>query len=58
MRERHIRRAARNVAVALLLAALLWAVKGYPLPTMELELHRAERQRAAYGGREPGHLAL
>lgn len=44
MRRRHIRRAARNAAVALLLAGLLWAVKGYPLPTMELELHRAERQ--------------
>lgn len=44
MKERHMRRMARNLVITLLLAALLWAAKGFPLPTMELALHRVERQ--------------
>ena len=45
MRKRHILRATRNLVIAAAMAAMLWALEGYDLPTMEMELHRAERRR-------------
>lgn len=44
MRKKHRLRALRNIAIALVLAAIIWALKGYDLPTMEMEMHRAERR--------------
>lgn len=38
-------RTLRNLAVTALLLALLWWTVDCPLPTAEMELHRAERQR-------------
>ena len=47
MSRKHLRRAARNLALALLPLAALWYLKGYPLPTQEMEFRRLERQRLA-----------
>ena len=47
MSTKHLRRAARNLALALLPLAALWYLKGYPLPTQEMEFRRLERQRLA-----------
>ena len=44
MRKINRLRALRNFAVLLVLAAIIWAVRGFDLPTMEMEMHRAERQ--------------
>ena len=47
MSGKYLRRVARNLALALLPLAALWYVKGYPLPTQEMEFRRLERQRLA-----------
>jgi len=44
MRKINRLRALRNFAITLVLATLLWAVRGFDLPTMEMKMHRAERQ--------------
>lgn len=44
MRKENRSRALRNFAVLLVLAAIIWAVRGFDLPTLEMEMHRAERQ--------------
>lgn len=44
MRKQHRIRVLRNIAIILLLAAVIWAIEGYDLPTMEMEMHRAERR--------------
>ena len=47
MSGKYLRRVARNLALALLPLAALWYLKGYPLPTQEMEFRRLERQRLA-----------
>ena len=44
-------RAIRNILLALALYLLYWYCIGAPLPTMEMELHRDERQRLLPAGR-------
>lgn len=44
MRTQNRLRALRNLVIILVLAALLWAIRGYDLPTMEMWMHRTERQ--------------
>lgn len=44
MRKENRSRALRNFAITLVLAVFLWAVRGFDLPTMEMEMHRSERQ--------------
>lgn len=44
MRKKHRIRTLRNTVIILLLAAAIWATEGYDLPTMEMEMHRSERQ--------------
>lgn len=44
MRKRHRFRALRNLAITGLLLLLIWYLGGCPLPTLEMELHRSERQ--------------
>ena len=44
MRKKHRIRVLRNTVIILLLAAVIWAIEGYDLPTMEMEMHRAERR--------------
>lgn len=45
MRRKYQLRTLRNLTVTALLLALLWWTVDCPLPTAEMELHRAERQR-------------
>ena len=47
MRRKHQRRVLINLLVIAVLALFLWAHDRYPLPTLEMEFHRAERQRLA-----------
>ena len=47
MTGRHIRRAARNLGLAVLAALVIWCMNGYPLPTLEMEFRRDERQALA-----------
>lgn len=44
MKRTHRFRALRNLLLLALALFGLWWVRGFPLPTLELELHRAERQ--------------
>lgn len=44
MKRTHRFRALRNLLLLALALFALWWVRGFPLPTLELELHRAERQ--------------
>lgn len=44
MERRHRLRGVRNLLAAAVLLAFLWWVRGCPLPTREMELHRYERQ--------------
>ena len=46
-RRKHQRRVLLNLLLTAVLALFLWAHDGYPLPTLEMELHRAERQTLA-----------
>ena len=47
MRRKHQRRVLINLLAIAVLALFLWAHDRYPLPTLEMEFHRAERQRLA-----------
>lgn len=47
MRQKHLLRTARNLLITALLGILIWTVNGCPLPTMELEFRRQERQYLA-----------
>lgn len=47
MSEAHRFRALRNLFIIALLLAFLWFLGGCPLPTLAMEMHRAERQRIA-----------
>ena len=47
MRQKHQKRVLLNLLLTAVLALFLWAHDGYPLPTLEMELHRAERQTLA-----------
>ena len=47
MRKKNRFRALRNLAIAALLLVFIWYLGGCPLPTLEMELHRAERQALA-----------
>ena len=47
MRQKHQRRVLLNLLLTAVLALFLWAHDGCPLPTLEMELHRAERQALA-----------
>ena len=44
MKRTHRFRALRNLLLLVMALFGLWWVRGFPLPTLELELHRAERQ--------------
>lgn len=44
MVRKYRRRVLRNLLIAAFLLLLLWREAGYPLPTLEMELHRWERQ--------------
>ena len=44
MRRKHQRRVLINLLVIAALALFLWAHDRYPLPTLEMEFHRAERR--------------
>jgi len=45
MRRKHQRRVLINLLVIAVLALFLWVHEGCHLPTLEMELHRTERQR-------------
>ena len=47
MRRKHQRRVLINLLVIAVLALFLWVHEGCHLPTLEMELHRMERQRLA-----------
>ena len=47
MKKRHIRRALRNIGLAALAGLAIWCIKGFPLPTPEMEFRRDERQALA-----------
>ena len=47
MKKRHIRRALRNIGLAALAGLVIWCIKGFPLPTPEMEFRRDERQALA-----------
>ena len=47
MKKRHIRRALRNIGLAALAGLVLWCIKGFPLPTPEMDFRRDERQALA-----------
>ena len=47
MRRKHQRRVLINLLVIAVLALFLWVHEGCHLPTLEMELHRTERQRLA-----------
>ena len=47
MKKRHIRCALRNFALAALAGLVIWCIKGFPLPTVEMEFRRDERQALA-----------
>ena len=47
MKKRHIRRALRNIGLAALAGLVIWCIKGFPLPTVEMEFRRDERQALA-----------
>ena len=47
MKRRHQKRVLINLLATAVLALFLWAHDRYPLPTLEMELHRTERQRLA-----------
>ena len=44
MRKENRSRALRNFSILLVMATIIWAVRGFDLPTMEMKMHRAERQ--------------
>ena len=44
MRKSYLLRAVRNLLLSLLPLTALWYLKGYPLPTQEMEFRRLERQ--------------
>ena len=44
MRKQNRLRALRNLSIAALLFLFVWYLRGCPLPTAEMELHRSERQ--------------
>ena len=64
MRRKHQRRVLINLLVIAVLALFLWVHEGCHLPTLEMELHRMERQRLAeesrvvwtYDGRQTNQL--
>ena len=47
MRRKHQKRVLINLLAIAVLALFLWVYHEYPLPTLEMEFHRAERQRLA-----------
>ena len=47
MKKRHIRRALRNMGLAALAGLVIWCIKGFPLPTPEMDFRRDERQALA-----------
>ena len=47
MKKRHIRRALRNIGLAALAGLVIWCIKGFPLPTPEMDFRRDERQALA-----------
>lgn len=47
MRKRNRFRAVRNLIITWLLLLLIWYSSGCPLPTLEMEMHRSERQMLA-----------
>ena len=47
MKRKHQRRVLINLLAIAVLALFLWTYHEYPLPTLEMEFHRAERQRLA-----------
>lgn len=63
MIKKHLLRTARNLLITAALVAVMWAIKGYPLP-LEMDFHRMERQNLAdpseivwtYRGTHPGDL--
>ena len=53
MKRTHRFRALRNLLLLVMALFGLWWVRGFPLPTLELELHRAERQVLAEDAEYP-----
>ena len=47
MKKRHIRRALRNIGLAAVAGLVIWCIKGFPLPTPEMDFRRDERQALA-----------
>ena len=47
MKRKHQRQVLINLLAIAVLAMFLWVHDGCPLPTLEMELHRTERQRLA-----------
>ena len=54
MKRTHRFRALRNLLLLVMALFGLWWVRGFPLPALELELHRAERQVLAEESRIVG----
>ena len=47
MSRKHLRRALRNIGLAALAGLVIWCIKGFPLPTPEMDFRRDERQALA-----------